>query len=239
MTTAIEEKKNSYSYAFPMPSVTVDLIIFTIIKGTLCFLTIERKHPPHRGSRALPGGFLEVDRGETLEEAAAREAFEETNLKNLFIEQLYTFGDPNRDPRGRVITVAYYCLVPAGVKPRAGDDAKNAEWTPVRHLSKSDMAFDHHKIVNMAVERLKGKIAYTTIAYQLLPKRFTMSELQSVYEIILGYALDQRNFRRYVADRGLVIPTEERRVGKHRPAKLYRFNQKMANSQLAGLTSKA
>jgi len=224
-----------YEYAFPMPSVTVDLIIFTIIKDQLCFLTIERKHPPFRGHRALPGGFLEVDRGETLDEAAQREAFEETNLKDLFIEQLYTFGDPNRDPRGRVITVAYYCLVPSGVKPVAGDDAKNAEWTPVYGVA--DMAFDHSKVVQVALDRLKGKIAYTNIAYQLLPKRFTLTELQNVYEIILNETLDKRNFRRHIMSRGLVASTKERRGGAHRPAKLFTFNQKTADSQLACLTS--
>lgn len=239
MSTTTDKKKKTFEYPFPMPSVTVDLIIFTIIKGELCFLTIERKRPPHRGSRALPGGFLEVDRGETLIEAAQREAFEETNLKDLFIEQLHTFGDPNRDPRGRVITVAYFCLVPVGVKPVAGDDAKNAEWTPVRERHSLDMAFDHNNIVNMASERLKGKIAYTTIACRLLPKRFTLSDLQLVYEIILDHPLDRRNFRRYVVERGIVLPTDERRTGKHRPAKLFCFNQKMTNSQLAGLTLKA
>lgn len=227
--TAAPAKK--YEYPFPMPSVTVDLVVFTIRDGLLYFLTIERKNNPHKSCKALPGGFLEVEGNETLDEAAKREAFEETGLKDLFVEQLYTFGDPFRDPRGRIVTVAYYCLVPSTAEPKAGDDAAKTFWIPAAQACVTKMAFDHNLIVHMAIERLKGKIAYSPIARNFLPENFTLPELQEVYETILGKKLDNRNFRKYVKEREIVFPTTKTK-GKTRPAKLFTFSKEISKSQL-------
>ncbi len=205
---------------YPRPAVTVDVVIFTLREGDLQVLLVRRKAPPFQGMWAIPGGFIRLD--ESLEEAALRELEEETGVRDVYLEQLYTFGDPDRDPRGRVITVAYFALVPAdAVCPRAGDDAAEARWWSMYDLP--PLAFDHEKILAYALQRLRYKLEYTAVGFELLPETFTLSELQAAYEVILGEELDKRNFRRKILSAGILEETGGYRTGEGRPAKLYRF----------------
>ena len=200
--------------------VTVDIVVFTGHEQTLQVLLIERGIDPFKGRYALPGGFVRAE--ETLEQAAFRELLEETGTKDVYLEQLYTFGDPQRDPRGRVVTVAYYALVPTDKSPLlAGTDAAAAGWYPVSALP--PLAFDHKKIVEYAVDRLRNKLEYTNVGFQLLPAKFTLSALQALHEAILGKPLDKRNFRRKVLGLGLVKPSKETQATGRKPAQLFSF----------------
>jgi 8-oxo-dGTP diphosphatase len=205
---------------YPRPSVTVDVVIFSLRDEDLQVLLIERGHPPFEGMWAIPGGFVGID--ESLETAALRELEEETGVRDVYLEQLYTFGDPERDPRGRVITVAYFVLVPAGATdPEAGTDAADTRWWSIYDLP--SLAFDHADILDYALERLRYKLEYTAVGFELLPETFTLSELQATYELILGEELDKRNFRRKVLSADVVEETREFQTGEGRPAMLYRF----------------
>lgn len=211
--------------------VTVDIVIFCLRGGELQVLLIRRAIPPFEGRWALPGGFVHA--GESLDEAARRELEEETGLsvakagvRDTYLEQLYTFGDVERDPRGRVVTVAYYALLTGEGAPLvAGTDAGEAKWMPAR--KHPPLAFDHERILAYALERLSAKMEYTTVGFQLLPKKFTLGQLQRVYEAVLGRALDKRNFRRKIALLGIVTPLDEWvQDGPSRPAQLHRFSAK-------------
>jgi 8-oxo-dGTP diphosphatase len=211
---------------YPRPSVTVDLVIFTIAEDDLKVLLIKRGGEPFAGKWALPGGFVGID--ESLETAAARELQEEAGVTNIYLEQLYTFGDPGRDPRGRVISVAYFALIDAEQQRIvASTDATDAEWYSVfDRRTGAKLAFDHRKILDYAVWRLRNKIEWTTVGYELLPKKFTLSELQRVYEIILQRPVDKRNFRKKVISQGRIRELNEtRNDGAHRPARLYSFRK--------------
>jgi len=199
--------------------VTVDIVIFTIQTGVLKVLLVKRRIPPFAGQFAIPGGFVHDD--EDLDQAALRELREETGVSQVYLEQLYSFGKPNRDPRGRVITVAYFALISAERQLKAGTDAAEAIWWPTDQVS--TLAFDHAKILEYAVERLRNKLEYTTVGFQLLPKKFTLTELQEVYEAILGKKLDKRNFRRKMSLLKILKPLREYQRGGQRPAQLYRF----------------
>ena len=200
--------------------VTVDIVIFTLRDGTLQVLLVKRGVPPFEGQFAIPGGFLRED--ESLEEAALRELYEETGVRNVFLEQLYTFGDPKRDPRGRVVTVAYYALIASDkLSLVAGADAAEAQWFLANELP--PMAFDHKSILEYALERLRNKLEYTTVGFQLVPEKFTLGELQAVYEAILGRQLDKRNFRRKIALLGILKPLREWQHTGRKPAQLFRF----------------
>ena len=210
----------TYTYDYPHPAVTVDVAIFTIQDDDFKVLLIERGIEPFEGMWALPGGFVGID--ESLRRAAWRELKEETGVSAAFLEQLSAFGHPDRDPRERVITVAYYALIPSErLQLKASTDAREA-----RLFSMSDLpqlAFDHAKILRRAHRKLKDRIDDTIIALQLVPESFTLSELQRVHERILGAPLDKRNFRKKVKALDLLTLTgEEKRDGPHRPAKLYR-----------------
>ena len=211
---------------YPRPSVTVDLVIFTIVDDDLKVLLIRRGVEPFKARWALPGGFVEID--ESLEQAAARELKEEVGVTNVYLEQLYTFGEPKRDPRGRVISVAYFALIDAErQRIVAADDADDAAWHSVfdRKLG-SKLAFDHKKILDYAVWRLRNKIEWTTVGYELLSKKFTLSELQRVYEIILQRPVDKRNFRKKILAQGQIRELNESRGDvAHRPARLYSFRK--------------
>ncbi len=208
---------------YPRPSVTVDLVIFTIAEDDLKVLLIRRGQEPFKDRWALPGGFVEIN--ESLEKAAARELEEEVGVKNVYLEQLYTFGEPNRDPRGRVISVSYFALVDAELQRIvAASDAADAAWHSVFDPPK--LAFDHRKILDYAVLRLRNKIEWTTVGYELLPKKFTLSELQRVYEIILQRPVDKRNFRKKILAQGQIVELNEARSDvAHRPARLYSFRK--------------
>ena len=200
--------------------VTVDIVVFTVDDRKLKVLLIQRGIVPFKGKFALPGGFV-LD-NETLDAAAFRELSEETGTENVYLEQLYTFGDPKRDPRGRVVTVAYYALVPAGNSPLlAGTDATAAGWFAVDELPA--VAFDHPKIIGYAVNRLRNKLEYTSVGFELLPKKFTLTKLQMLHEAILGRSLDKRNFRRKILSTGLLTASKEMEITGRKPARLYAF----------------
>ncbi len=201
---------------------TVDVVIFTVEDQRLRVLLVRRGVDPFAGDWALPGGF--VLSGESLDRAAHRELEEETGASDVFLEQLYTFGDPGRDPRGRVVTVAYYALVPPqSVVIEAGSDATDARWFDVNDLP--SLAFDHNTILARAVERLRGKVQYTVVGFELLPKSFTLSHVQHVFETILGRSLDKRNFRRKLKQLDALTPLDEwDRSGANRPARLHAFD---------------
>jgi 8-oxo-dGTP diphosphatase len=199
--------------------VTVDIVIFTIHSGALRVLLVKRAAAPFQGQFAIPGGFVHED--EDLDQAALRELREETGVANVYLEQLYSFGDVGRDPRGRVITVAYFALISPDRPLRAGTDAAETEWWAMDQLP--TLAFDHARILNYALERLRNKLEYTTVGFQLLPEKFTLTELQEVYEAILGKELDKRNFRRKLSLLKILKLLPEYRRGGRRPAQLYRF----------------
>jgi 8-oxo-dGTP diphosphatase len=209
-----------YTYEYPHPAVTTDAIIFTIRDEQLKLLLIRRGEPPFKGSWAFPGGFIEMD--EDLESGVRRELQEETGLTDVDLEQLYTFGDPNRDPRERVITVAYYALVPTDhVVLNAADDADAADWFSMDDLP--PLAFDHDDILAMAYERLCARLDDSTIALQFMPDEFTLTELQRVYEVILRKALYKQDFRKQIAARGQIKATGRKRGdGSRRPVALYK-----------------
>ena len=212
-----------YTYEYPRPSLTADIVIFTLRENQLHVLLIQRAEAPYEGMWALPGGFVKME--ESLEEAACREMEEETGLREVYLEQLYTYGDLGRDPRGRVVTVAYFALVPADapVRNQAGSDAKRASWFPIDNLPK--LAFDHTEIVTYALRRLRYKLEYTAAGFELLPEEFTLSELQFTYEMILGEKLDKRNFRRRILQADVIESTPHMRTGEGRPARLYRYRE--------------
>lgn len=213
-----------YSYVYPHPAVTTDVVVFTVIDERLQLLLIRRSGEPFRDRWALPGGFLDID--EDLDACAARELAEETGVTGVYLEQLYSFGRPDRDPRERIISVAYYALVPANrIKVRAASDAAEAAWFPIANLP--ELAFDHGEIIAMAHQRLVAKLDYSTIAFQLLAETFTLGELQQVYETLIDAELDKRNFRKWALALEQIEETGElRRRGSHRPARVYRLRER-------------
>jgi 8-oxo-dGTP diphosphatase len=219
-----------YTYEYPRPAVTVDVVIFTIRAGELALLMIRRGGTPFKGHWALPGGFVEEN--ETLERAAARELQEETGIVQTSLVQLGAFGDPGRDPRGHTVSVAFYAFIAAPARPVAADDAADAQWVSLHTIARTRVAFDHARIIALASQRLRdqlgGESAGASFArIDLVPPRFTLSELQHVHEAVLGRQIDKRNFRAKLLAQELVEPvTSAHRTGRHRPAQLYRWTQK-------------
>ncbi len=214
-----------YLYNYPKPAVTVDCVVFGLDQDQILkVMLIKRNIPPFEGKWALPGGFIHLE--ESLEEAAMRELQEETGIKEIFLEQLYTFGSVNRDPRDRVITVSYYALINlTEQKIKATTDAREAQWFSINNIPK--LAFDHDQILDIALKRLQGKLRYEPIGFELLPTKFTLSQLQKLYETVLGKNLDKRNFRRKILKMELLIPLKEKQIGvAHRAAQLYQFEEK-------------
>lgn len=212
-----------FTYQFARPALTVDCVIFGLDEEGLKVLLIKRALEPFRGRWALPGGFVRST--ETVDEAARRELQEETGLQRVFLEQLYTFGELHRDPRERTVTVAYYALVNLrDHQLKAATDAENAAWFGVGDLPR--LAFDHHAILKMALTRLKNKLRYCPIGFELLPQKFTLSQLQQLYETILERSLDKRNFRKKVLQLGVLEELDEvEQDVAHRAARLYRFRE--------------
>lgn len=212
-----------YTYAYPHLAVSTDIVIFTIQADQLKVLLIQRATDPFKDYWALPGGFVEID--EDLEDGALRELWEETGIRDIYLEQLYTFGKPGRDPRERVITVAYYALAPIDqLSATASSDAKNLAWFPVSELP--ELAFDHNEIISTAMQRLAAKLDYSTIALHFMPETFSLGELQHVYEIIIGKPLDKRNFRKRMLSYNCLVDTGRQRQGRnHRPARLFCVRQ--------------
>lgn len=214
-----------HSYKYPRPAVTVDCVVFAIdfAEGNLKVLLIKRGVAPFENRWAIPGGFVKID--ETLENAAMRELREETGLASVYLEQLYTYGDIARDPRERVISVAHFALVNIeGRLLSAQTDAIDAAWFSLSELP--SLAFDHERIISDAVERLRGKLAYRPIGFELLPELFTLSQLQRLYEIILDTNIDKRNFRKKLQSLDVLVETDEiEKDVSHRAARLYRFDR--------------
>jgi 8-oxo-dGTP diphosphatase len=204
----------------PPIGVAVDVAVFTVRDGKLEVLMLRMTRPPFEGKWCLPGGRIRAD--ETVEAAAERELVEKTGLSGLWLEQLYTFSDPTRDPQARCVSVAHLALVPPDVGLRTNDKYSAIGWFPAERPP--PLAFDHRAMLAYAVKRLRAKLEYTNIAYALLPDRFTLGELQRAYEAILGKTLDTRNFQRKVRAIELVEETGELQTGQaHRPGRLYRF----------------
>ena len=204
--------------------ITVDIVIYTIRDSQLQVLLTKRSDPPFEGLDVLPGGYMWE--GETGETAVKRLLKEKTGVENVFVEQLYTFDAIDRDPRERVVSMAYFALVP---------EAKMQNLSHGAHLKEvyahGKLGFDHNQIVDMAKKRMVSKLEYTNAAYSLLPKKFTLSELQSVYEISLNQTLDKRNFRKKILTLDMVAPTDEMQTGKkHRPARLYTFKKRIPHA---------
>jgi 8-oxo-dGTP diphosphatase len=212
--------KEKHPSRFP---VTVDCVVFGLDDADLKVLLIQRDLEPFKGKWALPGGFV---RDETLDQAAQRELKEETGVTDVYLEQLYTFGDVRRDPRERIITVAYYALVKlSDHRIKATTDARHAAWFDVADIP--PLAFDHEDILNKAMLRLKGKVRYQPIGFELLPAKFTLSQLQRLYEKILERPLDKRNFRKKILGMDLLIELDEiEQDVAHRAARLYSFDER-------------
>lgn len=214
----------SYTYEYPRPALTVDCVVFGLDEDDLKVLLVQRAGEPFKGHWALPGGF--VDMQETTDDAALRELEEETSVRDVYLEQLYTFSRVDRDPRERVVSVAYYALVKLSEHAvKAATDASDAAWFSVEEATK--LAFDHDEIVATARERLRGKVRYQPIGFELLPEKFTLTQLQRLYEIVLDTELDKRNFRKKILAMDLLRPLDEVEKGvAHRAARLYRFDQR-------------
>ena len=214
----------SYEYEYPRAALAVDCVVFGLDETDLKVLLIQRKLAPFQHSWALPGGFVRLD--ETIDEAARRELEEEANVSDIYLEQLYTFGTLDRDPRERVVTVAYYALAKlSDHRIRAATDAMGVGWFSLDDLPK--LAFDHIEIVTRAHDRLRGKVRYTPVGFELLPPRFSLTQLQKLYEKILGTDLDKRNFRKKMLAMDLLVETDEVEQGvRHRAARLYRFDRR-------------
>ena len=202
---------------YDRPSVTVDLVLFTILNEKLQVLLMRRKGHPFLGKLALAGTFVRI--AESLDEAAMRALHQKTGLHDIYFEQLYTWGGLNRDPRMRVISVSYYALVPAESLTPLGEDV--AFYPAEEIVQRSDIAFDHGQIIRYGIERIRNKVNYTDIAFSLVPEEFTLPQLQKVYEIILGQKLYKANFRKKIADK--IQPTDKMTSGEaHRPSRIYR-----------------
>jgi 8-oxo-dGTP diphosphatase len=205
------------------PLVAVDVVIFTIDRGALQALLVEVKRGPFAGRWALPGGLVPV--GESPETTATRELFAQTGIHDLYLEQLRTFGEPGRDPHAHVVSVAYFALAASKGEANATNPKyTRLEWFPVRALP--SLAYDHNAVAQYALTRLQAKLEYTNIVYSLLPREFTMGEVQQIYEIILGRPLDRRNFRKKILTARLLKPLHRQRRGRHRPAQLYAFTRR-------------
>ncbi len=220
MTTPAAARRDA---AQEHPWVAVDVVIFAVCDESLQTLLVKIKHGRLAGRWAFPGGLVAI--GESLEEAARRELAEKTPIRRVYLEQLFTFGDPGRNPAAHVVSTAYFALLP---KPppnlRSGAKYADAAWFPVGALP--PLAYDHNAIAESARERLQAKIGYTNVAWSLLPREFTLGELQRIYEIIQGRTFDRRNFRKKVLDAGVLRPAGKLRRGAHRPASLYRFRNR-------------
>lgn len=214
----------AHTYVHPRPALAVDCVVFGLDDQDLKVLLIQRDLEPFAGRWALPGGFVRGD--ETLDQAALRELSEETGVSRVYLEQLYTFGDPARDPRERVVSVAYYALVRlSDHRIQAATDARDAAWYRTGELPA--LAFDHRRILDLALARLQGKVRYQPIGFELLPTKFSLTRLQRLYETVLERPLDKRNFRKKVLGLGILAELDEvERDVARRPARLYRFDEK-------------
>jgi 8-oxo-dGTP diphosphatase len=218
-------KQLKYHYEYPHPSVTTDCVIFGFDGTKLNVLLVERGVEPYKGRWAFPGGFMKMD--ETALQGAKRELKEETGLENAYIKQFHAFTDPNRDPRERVITIAYYALVRIS-EVKGGDDAAKAEWFPISKVP--SLAFDHDQILREATIALRQQIHFEPIGFELLPEKFTMTQLQHLYEAILSVKFDRRNFSNKMQKLGILTQLDETLpMPNRKEAFLYKFNPESYN----------
>lgn len=216
-------RKVNYTYQYPHPAVTVDCIIFGFDGQNLKVMLVQRKSEPFAKMWALPGAF--VDETESLESCAERVLLKECNISGVYLEQLFTFGSPSRDPRERVISVAYMGLVKtADFELIAGNDELQIEWRDVEEIP--DLAFDHQQILRTAIDRIRGKIRYQPIGFELMNPKFTLPQLQQLYEAILGQSLDRRNFRKKLLSMQILkqLPEKQQNVA-HKAAFYYEFDR--------------
>lgn len=218
------KQTGKYAYEYERPALATDCVIFGFDGGELKLLLIERENEPFKNKWALPGGFVYMQ--ETTEECAKRILLEKTGIRHMFIEQLYTFSELERDPRERIVSVAYFALVNKHqYELVAGRDTVKAEWFELSKLPK--LAFDHGKILKMAIQRLKGKVTYQPIGFELLDEKFTLTQLQSVYESILETPIDKRNFRKKILGMNLLKPLDEKEQNVARKAaQFFSFDKK-------------
>jgi len=210
------EKDSIHKYE--KPSVTVDIVIYTIQDNDLKVLLVKRGIEPFKDKWAIPGGFVKIN--ESLEEAAKRELKEETGVADVYLEQLYSFGDPKRDPRGRVITIAYMALINSEkIKLKAATDVLEVQWFSIKKIP--PLAFDHRNILDYSLKRLKWKFEYTTVAFSLLSKKFAISEIQKIYEIVFNQQFDKRNFSKKILSLNILKEEEIKKDVSHRPPMLY------------------
>jgi 8-oxo-dGTP diphosphatase len=204
--------------------ITTDSVVFTIINDDLNILLVKRKYAPFKGKYALPGGFVRLS--EDIEASALRELKEETGVKNIFMKQLNSYGKVGRDPRARIITVPFFALINSDkVKLQGGTDAESAHWFPISELP--ELGFDHKKIIADALDYLKSELQKTNVAVQIMPEKFTLTELQKMYEAVLDTELDKRNFRKKIKELDLLKSLNETKMdGPHRPAQLFKFKDK-------------
>lgn len=207
-----------YTYKHPRPSITVDVVAFTIKNDHLSVLLVKRAKHPFRGSWALPGGFININ--EDLETAAMREFVEETSIKGAYLEQLHTYGNPDRDPRGRVVSIAYIALLPYE-KPCGKSDATLAEWYPINHLP--ELAFDHADIIRDGIRRLRNRLDMSAVGFQLLPKEFDIFQIKHIYEIILDKRIDSDILRQQLLKIGLIEKVIQTKTTNSDQASLYSF----------------
>ena len=212
-----------YTYKYPHPAVTTDCIVFGFDGTKLNLLLINRGIEPYKGSWALPGGFMKID--ETAEQGALRELQEETGVKDIYIEQMQAFTAVDRDPMERVMTIAFMAFVrQEKYEVIAGDDAAKAQWFPVKSLPQ--LAFDHNEIITLALDKLRWKMTYEPLAFRLLNKTFTISQLQTIYEVVFDKRFDRRNFHKKLTSLGYIIPTDEQQKTIGRPSTLYTFDER-------------
>jgi 8-oxo-dGTP diphosphatase len=210
------EKENIHKYE--KPSVTVDIVIFTIQDDELKVLLVKRGLEPFKDKWAIPGGFVRIQ--ESLEEAAKRELEEETGVRDVYLEQLYSFGEPRRDPRGRVITVAYMALISSEkINLKASTDVSEVKWFSIKEVPQ--LAFDHRKILDYSLKRLRWKFEYTTVAFYLLNEKFTMGQIQKIYELVFDRQFDKRNFAKKILSLDILKEEEIKKEVSHRPPRLY------------------
>lgn len=212
--------KKIYKFAV----IAADVVIFTVLKNELKILLIKMKRKPFSGMWASPGGLVKPS--EPVDAAAKRLLAQKTGVRNVYLEQLYTFGKIDRDPFGRVVSVAYMALIPSdNLRLKTTQEYEDVKWFSMNKLPR--LAYDHKEIIDCATKRLRAKLGYTNIAHALLPKKFTLGELQKVYEIILGKKLDKRNFRKKIVKLGILKRLREKRLGiPHRPAELFQFSSR-------------
>ena len=216
--TKVQKK---YDYAV----ISTDVAIFTIINNELNVLLMKMNKSPYIGYWAVPGGLVKSN--ESVDDSAKRHLYSKAGVRGVYLEQLYTFGKVGRDPFGRVVSVAYFALIPNKGLKLNSEEGFTTDWFPVKKLPK--LAYDHKEIINTATDRLKSKLEYTNIVYSLLPKEFTLGELQKMYEVILSKRLDKRNFRKKILSVKLIKKTSKKKIGEaHRPAELYKFIDRKA-----------